>query len=302
VPDQNHLSPEQLAALADGETPPAPEQVTAHLDGCTRCTAEVEAIRSTQQTLHTLPEPDLPPGLHARLLAAVDAELDGAGTTPHHDSGTTSGGATVTPLDGARARRRRSRQPLTWAAAAVALFAVIGVAGIIERSTGGTDGAGTAAQGTMSTPAAPEAAMGGSIGSGVPIFALPGEIDADRVQQALRDRPELRAALSAAKRSSASGLGRPQGTTTPPEATAESAAGATADAQDQSSRARSGPETPGLDRCLTLAGPDARAALLVTGTYKGRPTTILVTTRPGGGQAGLYVFDADTCTPLASAP
>jgi anti-sigma factor RsiW len=301
VPDQNHLSPEQLAALADGETPPAPDQVTAHLGGCTQCAAEVEAIRSTQQALHTLPEPELPPGLHARLLAAVDAELDGdqaegaeAGSEP------ASGTATVTSLDGARARRRRGRQPLTWAAAAVALFAVIGVAGIIERSTGGSDGAGTAAQGTMSTPAAPEAAMGGSIGPGVPIFALPGEIDASRLQQALRERPELRSALSDAERSSASGLGQPQGTTTPPEASSEATAGATADAQDQSSRARSA--RPGLDRCLTLAGPDARAALLVTGTYKGRPVTILVTTKPGGGQAGLYVFDAGTCTPLASAP
>jgi hypothetical protein len=292
VPDQNHLSTEQLAALADGETPPAPDQVTAHLDGCTQCTAEVEAIRSAQQALHTLPEPDLPQGLHARLLAAVDAELDDA-----EDTRT----ATVTPLDGARARRRRARQPWTWAAAAVALFAVVGVAGVIQQSTGGgRDGAGTAIQGTMSTPAAPEAVMGGSIGPGVPIFALPGEIDANRVQQALRDRPELRAALSDAKRESASGLGRPQGTTTPPEASSEATSGATADAQDQSSRARSA--TPGLDRCLALAGPDARAALLVTGTYKGRPATILVTTKPSGGEAGLYVFDADTCTPLAATP
>ncbi len=297
MPDQNHLSTEQLAALADGETPPAPDQVTAHLDGCTQCTAEVEAIRSTQQTLHTLPEPELPPGLHARLLAAVDAELEGA--TPEAADRDATRTATVTSLDGARARRRRGRQPLAWAAAAVALFAVIGVAGIIERSTGGSDGAGTAAQGTMSTPASPEAAMGGSVGPGVPIFALPGEIDANRLQQALRDRPELRAALSEAERSSASGLGRPQGTTTPPGASSEATAGATADAQDQS-RARTA--APGLDRCLTLAGADARAALLVTGTYKGRPATILVTTRPGGGQAGLYVFDADTCTPLASTP
>jgi anti-sigma factor ChrR (cupin superfamily) len=71
----DHPDQEQLAAFqaGDGDRRQRAE-VEAHLAGCPSCAEVVASVEGARGRLALLEEPDLPPGLHDRLAAAVDAE------------------------------------------------------------------------------------------------------------------------------------------------------------------------------------------------------------------------------------
>ena len=73
MPD--HPDHEQLAAFQAGDVDRRERlDVEAHLAGCTSCAELVASVGRARASLALLEEPDLPPGLHDRLAAAVDAE------------------------------------------------------------------------------------------------------------------------------------------------------------------------------------------------------------------------------------
>ncbi|MFL6102367.1 MAG: zf-HC2 domain-containing protein, partial [Actinomycetes bacterium] len=73
MPD--HPDREQLAAFqaGDGDRRQRAE-VEAHLAGCPSCAEVAASVEQARRRLAVLEEPALPPGLHDRLAAAVEAE------------------------------------------------------------------------------------------------------------------------------------------------------------------------------------------------------------------------------------
>ena len=71
----DHPDHEQLAAFEAGDGDRRERAgVAAHLAGCPSCAEVVASVGRVRSRLAQLEEPDLPPGLHDRLAAAVDAE------------------------------------------------------------------------------------------------------------------------------------------------------------------------------------------------------------------------------------
>jgi anti-sigma factor RsiW len=317
--DLAHPAPEQLAAYAAGEAGDLDRAgIATHLAACQACSTEAAAIEAVTGELAALAEPDLPPGFHDRLVAAVQAEIDTPQPVPVDAGGT--GDAAASPareeaeprpvpgpkprpvpgpkprpvpgpdLGAARDRRdaRRRRlgvavRPLAWgAAAAVILFiAVVGVAQLSDLTS--EEGGGTAGGGEVATaPAAPEYAAGPLAAGEVPLFRLPGELDPAQLREAVSTRPDLQAAYRTA------------------------AGTAVADSEQRSKSAPSAGGTsaaakapPGLQACLAAVAPGARPAFFVEGAYQGRPATVLVAAEAQGG-LGLYVFARGDCTRLLS--
>lgn len=146
-----HPDPEQLAAFAAGEPEVLdPLIIQAHLDVCSVCAADVQALHALDSELAALAEPALPAGLAERLAAAVRAEnaahpptappvaaafgqVDdpergqrpagaGQGGDDRHGS---SQAAPVTPLRPRSARQHNVRRLMWVAAAALVLLAVV---------------------------------------------------------------------------------------------------------------------------------------------------------------------------------
>lgn len=64
--------PETVTGFVDGELEPAAaDAVAAHLSTCATCRAQAEAERALRARLRALPEPELPPGLEARVRERV---------------------------------------------------------------------------------------------------------------------------------------------------------------------------------------------------------------------------------------
>jgi len=74
-----HLAEEALAAYADGVlSATAAERAERHLRSCAACRAEVDAQREAKALMAAAPDPELPPGLLARLLdVPMTADLGG---------------------------------------------------------------------------------------------------------------------------------------------------------------------------------------------------------------------------------
>jgi predicted anti-sigma-YlaC factor YlaD len=278
--DLAHPAPEQLAAYLAGEAGDLDRAgIAGHLAGCPACSAETEAIEAVTGELAGLEEPDLPPGFHDRLMAAVQAELDDP--QPVHDDAQDADAppVPVTSLDAARRRRRGlAGRPLTWGAAAAAalLIAVVGVTQLRDQAVNQDGGATAAAP-------APETAAGTPLAKGaIPVFRLSGELDLAQLRSAVSTRPELQAAYQLAAGTAA---GDRELSSQSSQAARSDSAGAQA--------------PPGLDKCLAAAGPGASPAFFVEGTYQGKPATMLVTVE-AQGRLGLYVFGRDDCTALLS--
>jgi hypothetical protein len=119
-----HLDDDALTLLALGEELPDPA-MSAHLEGCDRCSAELRSLRRVVAagragvgTGEPLTSP--PPHVWSGIAAAVDGEADRADATA---AGTRTGAGSITDL---RPRRARRGIP-TWLAVAAGL--VIGVSG-----------------------------------------------------------------------------------------------------------------------------------------------------------------------------
>jgi anti-sigma factor RsiW len=291
VPD--HPDHERLAAFQAGDGDRRQRaDVEAHLAGCPSCAEVVASVEEARGRLALLEEPALPPGLHDRLAAAVEAEA-----------------ARAAP-DGPAPRYRRRpaarpvpwyRRPVAWGAAAALLLAAL-VVPFLGRSGGGrtTAGGGSAADSAQEAATASGAAGAGSL----PVLRLPGEVSAATVRSQLAADSQAKAALdSAATGPQAATPGASQG------------AGGAAQSPDQAGgRYRSTTQAhragPGLEPCLPAAAADAdpataplRPAFFIQGTYRGREATILVTTSAGQpGRVDLWVFPRDNCSaaPLAT--
>jgi Putative zinc-finger len=297
VPD--HPDHERLAAFQAGDGDRRQRaDVEAHLAGCPSCAEVVASVEEARGRLALLEEPALPPGLHDRLAAAVEAEP-----------------ARAAP-DGPAPRYRRRpaartvpwyRRPVAWGAAAALLLAAL-VVPFLGRSGGGrtTAGGGSAADSAQEAATASGAAGAGSL----PLLRLPGEVSAATVRSQLAADSQAKAALDSAA-AGTQAAPRPQAATPG----ASQGAGGAAQSPDQAGgRYRSTTQAPragpGLEPCLPAAAADAdpataplRPAFFIQGTYRGREATILVTTSAGQpGRVDLWVFPRDNCSaaPLAT--
>jgi len=275
VPD--HPDHEQLAAFQAGDVDRRERlDVEAHLAGCPSCAELVASVGHARASLALLEEPDLPPGLHDRLAAAVDAE---AATTPEP-------AAAPRAVPGRRARRPATpwyRRPVAWGAAAALLVAALVIPFLNQSgphvTTAGSDTGAAGGAREAATPA-PSAA------ANLPVFRVQGEVTADTVRRRLDSDSRAKAALnSAASRTPQAATGQGERTFSP------DAAGASADA-------------PRLQSCLpaatAAADPATRPltpAFFIVGTYQGRAATILVTTStPQPSRVELWVFPRDSST------
>jgi anti-sigma factor RsiW len=283
LPD--HPDHEQLAAFQAGDVDRRERtDVEAHLAGCPSCAELVASVGRARGSLALLEEPDLPPGLHDRLAAAVSAEAEVAAAPEPRREGAAPGAQILRPAPW-------YRRPAAWGAAAALLLAAL-VVPFLNQSSGDLDttagGGGSAGQ-EAATPDL--AAPGPAAAAGLPVFRIPGEVTAGTVRARLGTDARAKAALD-----SAAGAGAPQ-------------------ASDQGGAFRSSAQTPSataqqLQSCLPAATADADPAIrplapafFIEGTYKGRDATILVTTStPQPDRVDLWVFPRDDCgsPPLAT--
>jgi hypothetical protein len=296
VPD--HPDREQLAAFQAGDVDRRERlDVEAHLAGCPACAEVVVSVGRARGSLALLEEPDLPPGLHDRLAAAVDAEVAAAAATPVAGRGA-RGHA------GSGPRRSREappeprvlrptpwyRRPAAWGAAAALLLAAL-VVPFLNQSTSRTTAVGDAGGGGAREAATESPGPGAA---GLPVFRVPGEVTAGTVRARLRTDARAKSALDSA----AGGA---------PQAAGDLDQGAdltTERGATRSSAGPSAPETPQLRSCLPAAAAAADPAtrplvpaFFIEGTYKGRDATILVTTSaPRPDRVDLWVFPRDRCT------
>jgi hypothetical protein len=289
VPD--HPDREQLAAFqaGDGERRQRSE-VGAHVAGCPSCAEVVASVERARGGLALLEEPALPPGLHDRLAAAVEAEA--AADLPASRR-RRQGAAAAADLPAARRRRQTApevlrrtpwyRRPVAWGAAAALLLAAL-VVPFLEQS-----GTMTSAD-RDSGGAAQEAAAGGT--APLPVIRIPGEVTPAKVGARLAADRRARAALDAAGQATAPGdsplpeYGQTEGT--------RSSAPAPAPQADTALLASCLPAATGV------ADPAARPltpAFFVEGTYQGREATILVTTSASPpGRVDMWVFPRNDCS------
>jgi hypothetical protein len=331
VPD--HPDREQLAAFqaGDGDRRQRAE-VEAHLAGCPSCAEVAASVEQARRRLAVLEEPALPPGLHDRLAAAVEAEAaqpapaNGparwyrrrAAGRPHIHP--TPERPHAQPREGSRARPsperpsarptpERSparpapwyRRPVAWAAAAALLLAAL-IVPFLDRSSGNLTTAGGSSRSSQ------EAATAGGAADAdrIPVIRIPGEASAATVRSRLTTDSRARNALDSA--------GAPGAQAVTPRAS--QGAGPGTQSPDQAgggyrSSAQAPPAgTTSLQPCLPAATAAAdpaarplRAAFFIQGTYRGREATILVTTSTGEpGRVDLWVFPRDNCSsrPLAT--
>jgi Putative zinc-finger len=213
VPDQDHPDQEQLAAYQAGDVDRRERlDVEAHLAACTSCAELIASVGRARGSLALLEEPDLPPGLHDRLTAAVETEVaaaqagaDGAepalgrlGWRQRAGSRTRSGSQRSGEPDREPRVLRPApwfRRPLAWGAAAALILAAVVVpflaqGGGLRTTAGGDTGAGGGAQ---------EAATQGQVAPGnVPVFRVQGEVTAETVRRRLETDPQAKAALGGA--------------------------------------------------------------------------------------------------------
>jgi Putative zinc-finger len=300
VPD--HPDHERLAAFQAGDGDRRQRAgVQAHLAGCPSCAEVVASVEQARRRLALLEEPALPPGLHDRLAAAVEAEADRAapeGPAPWY-------------------RRRPAeppagrpipwyRRPVAWGAAAALLLAAL-VVPFLDRSGGGR----TTAGGGSADSAQEAATASGAAGAGaLPVLRVAGEVTPAAVRSALAADRRAKAALDSA----AAGTQAAPGTQAATPGASQGAGGAALAPDQAGGRYRSATQAPGagpgLEPCLPAAAAAAgramaplRPAFFIQGTYRGREATILVTTSAGQpGRVDLWVFPRDNCSaaPLAT--
>ena len=303
MPD--HPDHEQLAAFqaGDGERRQLAD-VEAHLAGCPSCAAVVASVERARSRLALLEEPDLPPGLHDRLAATLEAEpAQAPADRPIPRLGRAGSGTAGRPAAGRRPPGPRPvpwyRRRVAWGAAAALLLAALVAVPLLDRSseldTASQAGGGQAAQDLAS----PEAA------GPVPLIRVPGEVSAATVRARLASDTRAKAALDSATGAPAATPSEPGGT-----AGAQSPDQSAGGLRPSAPSSRAGSAGAALQACLpaatAAASPATRPltpAFYLEGSYQGRAATVLVTA--SGGQPGrvdLWVFPRDRCSgpPLAT--
>ena len=283
MPD--HPDREQLAAFqaGDGDRRQRAE-VEAHLAGCPSCAEVVASVEQARRRLAVLEEPALPPGLHDRLAAAVEAEA-----------------AQPAPANRPAPWYRR---PVAWAAAAALLLAAL-IVPFLDRSSGDLTTAGGSSGGSSQ-----EAATTGGAADAdrIPVIRIPGEVSAATVRSRLATDSRAKNALDSADAPGAQAAtprasqGAGPGTQSPDQAGGGYRSSAPAPPAGAASLR---PCLPAATAAAEPASRPLRPAFFIQGTYGGRETTILVTTSTGEpGRVDLWVFPRDNCSsrPLATEP
>jgi hypothetical protein len=304
VPD--HPDHEQLAAFqaGDGERRQLAD-VEAHLAGCPSCAAVVASVEQARSRLALLEEPDLPPGLHDRLAAALEAEpAQAPADRPIPRLGRAGSGTAGRPAAGRRPPGPRPvpwyRRRVAWGAAAALLLAALVAVPLLDRSseldTASQAGGGQAAQDFAS----PEAA------GPVPLIRVPGEVSAATVRARLASDTRAKAALDSATGAPAAAPSEPGGTAGATQSPDQSAGGFRPSAPTSGAGSAGAALQACLPAATAAASPATRPltpAFYLEGSYQGRAATVLVTA--SGGQPGrvdLWVFPRGRCSgpPLAT--
>jgi anti-sigma factor RsiW len=298
----DHPDHEQLAAFQAGDGDRRQRaDVEAHLAGCPACAEVVASVERARDRLAVLEEPDLPPGLHDRLAAAVEAETAGAAAA----------GQPVSRLrrPAADGRRRERpvpwyRRPVAWGAAAALLLAALVAVPLLDRSSELSTASGGAGGGQAAQESGGDMAAGGA--DNLPVVRLPGEVTVAAVRARLATDHRARTALEGAPVSPPGTQAAP----TQPQFGADSSTEGSRSAEGSRSTAPSKTGSASVAGCFVAATAAAAPALrpltpafFVEGTYKGRPATVLVTTSTAQpGRADLWIFPRNDCSaaPLAT--
>jgi hypothetical protein len=299
----DHPDREQLAAFEAGDGDRRQRaHLEAHLAGCPSCAEVVASVGRAREGLALLQEPDLPPGLHDRVAAAVEREMAAAAAEGDSASRDRRPAAAIlrppsrdrrTAEDGVVRRLPWYRRPVAWGAAAALLLAAL----VVPFLDLAGDDLSTAGGGSAGGDTAQEAATPGvaTAGGGVPVLRIPGEVSVAAIRSRLATDARAKAALDSAARDS-------QGA--PP-------AGQSLDQPGGEAYRSSAPTAKGgaggaasLEACLpaatAAAAPATRPlvpAFYVEGSHKGRDATVLVTTSRGEpGRVDLWVFPRGDCS------
>ncbi|HYN17357.1 MAG TPA: zf-HC2 domain-containing protein, partial [Actinomycetes bacterium] len=265
----DHPDHEQLAAFEAGDGDRRERTVVeAHLAGCPSCAEVVASVGLARSRLAVLEQPELPPGFHDRLAAALEAE----------DAQTVPARPASRPARRVAAERPPRptpwyRRPVAWGAAAALVLAALVVpfldqSGDLTTASGGAGGADLGQR---------EAAPAGA--GRLPVFSVPGEVSAAAVRARLVTDRQAKAALDSA-------AGSPGGEATagvsPGAPPATQASGQDGDQAYRSTAPAPQAGTADLQSCLpgaaAAADPATRPlvpAFFVEGTYKGREATVL---------------------------
>jgi hypothetical protein len=319
----DHPDQEQLAAFQAGDVDRRQRaEVEAHLAGCPSCAEVVASVERARGRLALLEEPDLPPGLHDRLAAAVEAEarrsvairppsrLRLAGRAAMDgDAGPAGAGRRREGSAEQRGRRgdRRERavpwyrRPVAWGAAAALLLAALVAVPLLDRSTELSTASGGAGGGQAAQEAGRDtaAATAGSL----PVLRLPGEVTAAAIRARLATDSRTRSALEGG-----ASVSPPESQAAVPDRPQQSADSTSPGLGASAPTPQAGPAS--VPACLVAATAAADPALrplnpafFVEGTYKGRQATVLVTTSAAQpGRADLWIFPRNDCSaaPLAT--
>jgi hypothetical protein len=301
-PDREELAAWQAGALAE----PAGAKVQAHLTGCAECTAVVEAAEGARTALASLPEPELPRGLHERLAAAIGEAIDREAAVP--------GLASAAGARGRAARRRRrwawNARAATVGAAAALVLLVAGLVPVLRHFSGGSGAQGSGVATASRSGAVPPGA------AALPEFSAPGSYSGEALRAAVAANPAVRDAYARAGAGAGAGAGGGGGAAGGGGASGSAGRSAPAapnaaqgETQLQNGGSARDAGRPAVDQqaCLAWAraasSEDLRPAFLVDTVYQGRQATVLVTRSTGSpDQAMLWAFPRGDCSgpPFAS--
>jgi hypothetical protein len=305
VPERpDHPDHEQLAAFEAGDGDRRERAgVAAHLAGCSSCAEVVASVEQARSHLALLEEPDLPPGLHDRLAAAVEAEAaqtaaDRPAARSYRRAARPAAPRTTPRSDrqGEQAPARPTpwyRRPVAWGAAAALLLAAL-VVPFLDQSGGDRTPASDAGGGAEMGQTAAGAGR-------VPVFSLPGEISAATVSARLATDRQAKAALDSAATpagQAATADSAPAPQSPPPQAEGGGNAYRSSAPTPQTGTADLQPCLPAATAAADPATRPLVPAFYIDGTYKGQRATVLVTTSNGDpGRVDLWVFPRDNCSP-----
>ena len=285
----DHPDHEQLAAFEAGDGDRRERAgVAAHLAGCPSCAEVVASVERVRSRLALLEEPDLPPGLHDRLAAAVDAEATQAGArlpargpaAGHESALPARPPGTAAPWPGARPPPSSSPP---WS------------------SPSSTSPAATspppAAAPAPTWPRRPPAPAGSPCSAS--------RARSRRQRSSPGWPPTARPRRPSTPPPPAPPAARPPPATAPPHRPPRPRPRDGDEAYRSSAPAPQAAATADLQPCLPAAAAAADPAtrplvpaFYLQGTYQGRPATVLVTTSNGQpGRVDLWVFPRDNCSP-----
>jgi len=297
VPHQpGHPDHQQLAAFQAGELDRRERaRLETHLGACADCAGLLAGAEQARQLLAAVPlEPELPPGLHERLEAAVRREL----ATDRHRLA-----PVVLPASAPAWYRRRGALGLLGAAAVLLLL----VALVPKLHLGGSPKAASTASGSVARPATPGAlspeGAAGAASRALVVINAPAGFSAQDLQARLATDPSVRAAFDAARSSAVPAPNQPQ-----PKNSAQAQPGTgTATAPSTGAGALNGSSgnavTAVQAACVAAASrlaPGSRPALLVHTRYQGKPAIVVVAVAPASGsgvttRATLLYFAGGSC-------